>query len=797
MLGQAPQRRTVSRRPDGTMPAVDFKMSPVAAQLDAVRSVGERPKAARSDASGDFSVGGTTSFQSASSGLSGDVTGDLSALMATLPGISVTPNVDGSLSISAFGIGGDQNGLVLNGMNFGAQVPRDGFRVAVISASYDPGRGGFAGVQQSLRMQPGNNTITRSTHVTFDAPGLQWTSPVASNLGTTYGQQIASGTVGGPIVPDKFFYSSAYQFSRRASGLTSLESADRRVAPRTAHEPRLGPAVDGSHRHRRAFRTARLACRMVERTRRAGSRSGSTSSRTFRLRSPAQFFQNDATFDDYYLELGGSARNNGGAMIGPTSIPSSGGEISHRDGWAQFTSAKYLPRNTLNETTISVSGAEDRTNPYLDLPSANILARVGAVRRGRRHLERARRRKRQPAQRQQDMVDRAPQRDDVQHVGPAPLGGAHARRHAGRVLGPTGRRLRHVRVQFARGFRERHSDELLANAHVAPHQRYGHDRRDRARRRVQHERRTRRLYTRGASARAADVPVRRARRGQPFRLPTGVQRQGRFDLRRAHRPRPGWRTRDADGRVYLAALPRLQGQRPFVRPSRRHQRRCARVSRYAFYAVDRLVYAADRTAERHSAVVLHRRGGPAAGLGGLPARRVDPDRLRERRRVHAARPDDAAGRALRAQLHALRQLAPRVQRELHAQHPVPRLGERHVGHQPQRSRQLRSQLQPRDALQPRQRGRSAYLRLADEHRAGDGRRDVRRFACVVGLRARERGAFGSAQPGADGRRHAELLTVPNLLRRSEHRVLVRVRVVQLQRRARAVSRISEHGRRSA
>src|SRR5512143_391519 len=226
MLGHAPQRRVVSRAADGTMPRVDFKMTPVAAQLGAVRSVGERPKAARSDANGDFSTGGTTTYQSLSSGLSGDVTGDLSAILATLPAISVTPSVDGTLSISAFGIGSDQNGLVLNGMNFGAQVPRDGFRLAVISASYDPGRGGFAGVQQSLRMAAGTNTISRSTHLSLDAPALQWTSGVASNLGTRYGQQIASGSIAGPIVVDKAFYTAAYQFSRRASGLTSLESAN-------------------------------------------------------------------------------------------------------------------------------------------------------------------------------------------------------------------------------------------------------------------------------------------------------------------------------------------------------------------------------------------------------------------------------------------------------------------------------------------------------------------------------------------------------------------------------------------
>src|SRR5512146_32498 len=206
MLGHAPQRRVVTRNADGTMPRIDFKMMPVAAQLGAVRSVGERPKPPRSDASGAFSIGGTTSYESASNGLSGDVTGDLTSALSSLPGTSVTPSIDGTISVSAFGIGSDQNGLVLNGMNFGAQVPRDGFQLAVVSATYDPGRGGFAGVQQSLRMSPGSDIVTRSAHATFDAPSLQWTSQVASQLGTRYGQQIVSGSIGGPIVMDKAFY---------------------------------------------------------------------------------------------------------------------------------------------------------------------------------------------------------------------------------------------------------------------------------------------------------------------------------------------------------------------------------------------------------------------------------------------------------------------------------------------------------------------------------------------------------------------------------------------------------------
>src|SRR6185503_2735116 len=198
MLGYAPQRRVVTRGADGKIPDLQFKMSQVAAQLGAVRSVGERPRPPRSEAQGDAGVGGTQTFTSLSNGLTGDVTGDLTAALATIPGITITPSATGGLaSVSAFGIPGEQNSITLNGLGFGGNVPRDGFSMSVVSASYDPSKGGFAGVQQSLRMQSGSNFITRSIHATLDAPTLQWTTPVASTLNTRYDQQILSGTLAG------------------------------------------------------------------------------------------------------------------------------------------------------------------------------------------------------------------------------------------------------------------------------------------------------------------------------------------------------------------------------------------------------------------------------------------------------------------------------------------------------------------------------------------------------------------------------------------------------------------------
>ncbi|HEY2165076.1 MAG TPA: hypothetical protein VGH04_13845, partial [Gemmatimonadaceae bacterium] len=58
---------------------------------------------------------------------------------------------------------------------------------------------------------------------------------------------------------------------------------------------------------------------------------------------------------------------------GPTSTLSSGSKAAHNDAWLQVTVAKYLPRNTLNETTVSVAGSVDSNDPYLGLPAANVL----------------------------------------------------------------------------------------------------------------------------------------------------------------------------------------------------------------------------------------------------------------------------------------------------------------------------------------------------------------------------------------------------------------------------------------
>src|SRR5439155_882956 len=80
-----------------------------------------------------------------------------------------------------------------------------------------------------------------------------------------------------------------------------------------------------------------------------------------------------STTDAYYVQFGGTLRGSDGMNIGPTSVPAFGAKQRHQDGWAQFTTAKYLPANVLNETTVSGAGSTDRGDPYLDLPTARVI----------------------------------------------------------------------------------------------------------------------------------------------------------------------------------------------------------------------------------------------------------------------------------------------------------------------------------------------------------------------------------------------------------------------------------------
>src|SRR5262249_9813200 len=156
----------------------DATMSKTAVTLDAMTVTAGREKPSRD---GNQLDAGSREQTLNTNNIPIDILGDLSAMAATLPGITLIPGTDGGASgFSVLGLGADQNNITLNGLNFGStDLPRDATtQTRVTTSSFDPSRGGFSGGQIALRTNSGSNYRVRSLHQTVDAPTLQYTDAV-------------------------------------------------------------------------------------------------------------------------------------------------------------------------------------------------------------------------------------------------------------------------------------------------------------------------------------------------------------------------------------------------------------------------------------------------------------------------------------------------------------------------------------------------------------------------------------------------------------------------------------------
>lgn len=363
MLGYTPVTKQVAAQAVGsTYAAVDFVLTPIAQRLATTTVRAVRQRATRSDREG-AGVGEPGSLPASAAGLSGDLTGDIAAAMATVPGILVTPDPNGGLPvISAFGLTGDQNSLTLNGMNFGAgSIPRDGVTLRVAQSTYDPGRGGFSGVQTILRLPRGGDITAYGLHLTAEDPNLQGSTPTAARLGTQYSRQIASGWWSGPLVEDKAFYSTSFQFSRRQSDLVSLTSLD---APSLQA---LGISADSVNRLLTTLGAVGIPLRTAAVP---GSRLLTNASALTRFDwSPGA---TSRAGNIMYLMLGGNYSDNAGTRSSATALPSHGGDSKSWSGQIQLTSSRYI-HTVLNESNLSFVMAGNSNAPYLLLPDARVL----------------------------------------------------------------------------------------------------------------------------------------------------------------------------------------------------------------------------------------------------------------------------------------------------------------------------------------------------------------------------------------------------------------------------------------
>jgi hypothetical protein len=148
-----------------------------------------------------------------------ELMGDLAALAASLPGVTLIPGLDGAADgFSVLGLGADQNTTTLNGLPFNSSnLPRDAqIQSSLTTSPYDGSKGGFSGANFNIRPGSGSNFRTRGSSFVFNTPALEWTDRAAQAVGTQYTNLSLGGVLSGPLQYNKSFYNISYQLGRQS-----------------------------------------------------------------------------------------------------------------------------------------------------------------------------------------------------------------------------------------------------------------------------------------------------------------------------------------------------------------------------------------------------------------------------------------------------------------------------------------------------------------------------------------------------------------------------------------------------
>ncbi len=302
----------------------------------------------------------------ASAALAPGEAGRLSALAATLPGVTLVPGVDGAAAgFSVLGLGADQNRVTLDGMTFdGTELPRGaGVQTVLATSTFDVSRGGFSGAELQLVSVPASNFVRRSLEISLDDPSLQWSDPAAARFGSEERDVQVSASFAGPIVPDKAFYNVSAQVGRESSDLASLLAAD----PVTLG--RLGVAPDSLNRFLHVLGALGVPATVGA----VPSTQREDGARLFGRLDVAPSGRRN-------MNLTGSASWNRNAGVGlePSALPARGGETSRwnaalRGSYSTYFDVPFLDAGLLNETRIGANVSGSDGSPYLALPTGRVL----------------------------------------------------------------------------------------------------------------------------------------------------------------------------------------------------------------------------------------------------------------------------------------------------------------------------------------------------------------------------------------------------------------------------------------
>jgi hypothetical protein len=357
-IGYVSRTFEVKRTADQDVLIADARLSRIVQELDPVEiTAGARIN--RNDNPPDISG---TDRPILTNSLPPELQGDIAAMAASLPGVTLVPGVGGEAdAFSVLGLSPDQNNTTLNGMPFnGSTLPRDAsVSSSLVTSPYDVSRGGFSGGQFSVRSRPGTNYQVRGMSLNLNSPQFQWSDRAAQSLGQEYSNMSVSGMASGPIRYNKAFYNVSYQLGRRSNDLRTLLNTDP-VGLQTA-----GIAPD-SVVHlllllSEAGVPATIGAIPDDRNNDQGAIFGS-----FDFNPP-----NSLNGSAYNIAFNGNWSRQKPLGGGATDLPAYSGEQARWSGGVQARHSGYF-RNFLTETSIGTNLSTVDASPFLLLPAGRV-----------------------------------------------------------------------------------------------------------------------------------------------------------------------------------------------------------------------------------------------------------------------------------------------------------------------------------------------------------------------------------------------------------------------------------------
>ena len=359
-LGYAPRTLRVSREGEESILVADVELSRAVVQLEAVTSTARRPPPRR--AGDPRSVGGLEQDVLRGALFSLDP-GDLTSLAASVPGVLAIAGADGDTSgYSVLGASPDQNNIVVDGSTFdGGSLPQDAIGGArLITTSFDPGRGQFAGGQLTASTRGGNDIFQGNLRGNVSHPQLAWVDPAAGRPVPLL--RSASGSIGGPIRRRKSHYFAAFDLRYSESDAISL------LDPHEATLERLGLDRDSVTALSDALRSLGVPLTT------SGIPDGNGSDRQ------SAFLRFDVTpsaTTSLTIRADGAWTQRGGAGNSALSYPTIGTESLSSQLGLQVSGSAYLA-GFVDEFRSYLQRSTSSTSPYVGLPTGNV--RIGVER---------------------------------------------------------------------------------------------------------------------------------------------------------------------------------------------------------------------------------------------------------------------------------------------------------------------------------------------------------------------------------------------------------------------------------